>query len=313
METTPQPKLFHVILGFAAVYIIWGSTYLGIAFAIDSIPPFLMTSVRFLCTGLILFFIAKIKKAPMPTRKEIINTCISGVLLLVGGNMSVVWAEQYIPSSIAAIVIASLPIWLVIMDRQQWKKITTDPLLVIGLMIGFAGVAYLIGFDGGIQADGSGMLFIGFLVLISAPIFWSGGTIFMRKYSHPENSYSKITIQMIISGLVALIVSFSVGEVGTFQIKEVTSTSWLALGYLIIFGTVIAFSAYIWLVQVRPATQVGTYAYVNPIVATFLGWLLRDEPITGQTIIALFIILSGVFMVNYSFSAKKKLSVKKSG
>ena len=301
-----QPKLFHVILGFAAVYIIWGSTYLGIAYAIDSMPPFLMTALRFICAGLILLAIAKVKGVKVPPKKEVINASLSGILLLIGGNMSVVWAEQYIPSSIAAIVIASLPIWLVVLDRQQWKKITTDPLLVLGLIIGFVGVAFLIGFDGGLKADTSGIVVIGFIVLISAPIFWSGGTIFMRMVKHPENSYAKITIQMLASGIVAMIVSLVIGEGSDFQPAEVTLTSWLALAYLVIFGTIIAFSAYIWLIQVRPATQVGTYAYVNPIVATLLGWSMRDEPITTQTVIALFIILLGVFMVNYSFAGKKK-------
>lgn len=304
-QTNTPPKLIHVILGFAAVYIIWGSTYLGIAYAIDSIPPFLMTSMRFLCAGLILLVIAKIKKIKMPGRKETINATISGVLLLVGGNMSVVWAEQYIPSSIAAIVIASLPIWLVILDGEQRRKITSDPLLIMGLIIGFVGVAYLIGFDGSIQGDSSGIVLIGFIVLVSAPIFWSGGTIFMRKVKHPENSYAKITIQMLASGVVALVVSLSVGEGEIFHLSEVTTVSWIALIYLATFGTIVAFSAYIWLIQVRPATQVGTYAYVNPIVATLLGWLLRDEPITIQTVIALFIILLGVFLVNYSFIRKK--------
>lgn len=306
MNTTiNQPKLMHVILGFAAVYIIWGSTYLGIAYAIDTMPPFLMTSIRFLCSGGILLLIAKLKKISIPPRREIINASISGVLLLVGGNMSVVWAEQYIPSSIAAIVIASLPIWLVVLDRQQLKNITKNPLLILGLIIGFAGVAFLIGFDGGIKADNSGMLVLGFIILISAPIFWSGGTIFMRKVSHPENAYAKITIQMLASGIVALIVSLIAGEGQIFEPSQVSFISWMALVYLIIFGTIVAFSAYVWLIQVRPATQVGTYAYVNPVVATLLGWFFRDEPITSQTIIALFIILLGVFLVNYSFMKKQ--------
>ncbi|MEO1049664.1 MAG: EamA family transporter [Bacteroidota bacterium] len=306
-----QPKLIHVILGFAAVYIIWGSTYLGIAYAIETIPPFLMSGLRFLSAGVLLFAIAKLKKVKVPPRKEIINASISGILLLVGGNMSVAWAEQYIPSSIAAIVIASLPIWLVALDKQQWKKITTDPLLIIGLIIGFAGVAFLIGFDEGFKTNDSGYLVIAFIVLISAPIFWSSGTIFMRSAKHPNNSFARITIQMLSSGVVTILVSLFSGETIGFQFGEVSLVSWAALAYLVFFGTIIAFSAYIWLVGVKPPAQVGTYAYVNPIVATLLGWFFRDEPITVQTILALFIILSGVFMVNYSFAVQKRKEIKR--
>lgn len=301
-----NPSLLLVVLGFAAIYIIWGSTYLAIAYAIDSIPPFLMAGSRFFVAGLLLFAWTRIKGVPLPTWKEIKACGISGILMLMGGNMSVVWAEQYIPSSIAATVIATVPMVMVAIDRTQWRNLFTNPFLGPGLLVGFFGVFYLIGFDKTILTQHPVNGIIGFALLIFATITWAFGTLLSRKPDHPENTNMRSALQMLVSGSITMFVGFGIGEGSQLEVSSITTESITALIYLITFGTIIAYSSYIWLVQVRPPALVGTYAYVNPIVAVFLGWFMRNEPVTGQTIMALLIILAGVFMVNFAFSYRKK-------
>ena len=299
-------ELFQVVLAFIAIYIIWGSTYLAIAYAIETMPPIFMAGSRFFLAGIILLLIAFLNGSKLPTGENWKASFISGIFLLVGGNLSVVWAEQYIPSSIAAIVVATVPIWMVMMDRSQWADLFKNIYLILGLIVGFLGVIFLIGFDTSITDHHPEKGLLGFSLIILATISWAWGTIYSKRPTHHNNTLVKSGLQMFTAGGVMLLLSLVTGDAFDFSISKVSWQSGTAFIYLIIFGTIIGYSAFVWLVKIRPPALVGTYAYVNPIVAVFLGWLMRDEPITLQTYISLLIILVGVFMVNYSYFLNKK-------
>ncbi|MDH5367469.1 MAG: EamA family transporter [Cyclobacteriaceae bacterium] len=296
-----EPKRVVVILAFAAIYIIWGSTYLAIAYAIDTIPPFLMAGTRFIITSFILLIWMYIKKIPFPSLKQMGTASISGILMFVGGNVSVVWAEKYISSGVAAVIIASVPIWFVILDLEQLKKLRTNFLLSIGLVLGFVGVIILVGVKDMFQKDISSMVLLSYGLIIIATITWVLGTLYTRKANHPTNVTAKVMSQTLSAGIVTIILSAISGEFRTVELSSITFVSYFSLGYLIVFGTVIAYYSYIWLIQIKPAAQVGTYTYVNPIIAVLLGWWLRDEIISPNIITGLFTILASIFIINYSF------------
>ena len=297
-------KTIPIVLAFGAIYIIWGSTYLAIAYAIESIPPFLMAGARFLITATILIGWMKIKNIPFPSRKEFIAASISGLLMFVGGNVSVVWAEQYISSGIAAVIVASMPIWFVILDPIQLRSLKTNPKLIIGLILGFFGVAFLMEIDG---LNFSSKSMISYLLLIIATLTWALGTLYTRKANHPKHVTSKIMTQLLSSSVVTLGISLLTGELIGFELTHVSGISLFSLGYLIVFGTIIAYYSYIWLIQIKPAAQVGTYTYVNPIIAVCLGWWLRDEIVTPNVLVGLGVILVSIFMINFSFYKKPNL------
>ncbi|MDH5400559.1 MAG: EamA family transporter [Cyclobacteriaceae bacterium] len=306
MTNATTVPVLKVVFAFGAVYVIWGSTYFAIAFAIETLPPMLMAGARFLVAGLLLFLWVLFKRHQWPSFKQWKSSFISGSLLLIGGNVSVVFAEKYIPSAIAAITIASVPIWLVTLDGQQRKNLINAPFLLIGLIVGFLGVLYLIGFDPDILNGFQDEKLLGFGLLILATISWAIGSLYSRHQDHPTNSVMKSSLQMITAGTVTLIAGFLRGEAAHFTPEATSWESIAAFFYLIIFGTIIGYSSYIWLLKIRPPAQVGTYAYVNPVIAVLLGWSLRDEPVTSQTITAMVIILAGVFLINYAFIIMKK-------
>jgi drug/metabolite transporter (DMT)-like permease len=296
-----------VIAAFAALYIIWGSTYLAIFIAIKSIPPFLMAGGRFLIAGLILYTWCRFKGQSTPDVKSIANISLSGILLLFIGNSGLVWVEQYLPTGFAAIIIATVPLWFVILDKRQWKFHFANKQIIIGLLIGFAGILSL--FAGKSNVDfHNKMQLISFFVLILGSISWATGSLY-SKYKHSNGSTGmKASIQMMSAGLVSLTVGVSGGELQQFAWSNISLQSILAVLYLITFGSLIAFMSFVWLMTVRPPSLVGTYAYVNPVVAVFLGWLIVHEQITWHQVLALMIILVGVIIVNFS---KEKIQLQK--
>ena len=311
-----QPRAL-IIAAFFALYIIWGSTYLGIKYAIETIPPFLMVGVRFLIVGLLLLVWCIAKKEKLPSFKSVIAISFAGVLMLFIGNAAVVFAEQYLPSGLVAILVATVPLWFVILDKKQWQFHFSNRQIILGLLVGFAGVMMLFAGKGSIGITGSNMKIISFFVLILGSIGWAIGSLYSKYKKTDGSTFLKVAIQMLAAGITALITAFVIGEQKDFSFSQVSRTSILALIYLITLGSLVAYVAYIWLLSVRPPSLVGTYAYVNPVVAVFLGWLIADEAITTQQIIALSIILVGVLLVNFSkekrpakTATKKKAAVE---
>jgi drug/metabolite transporter (DMT)-like permease len=289
-----------VIASFAAIYIIWGSTYLGILLAIETIPPFFMAGTRFLVAGVFLLTLALWKGERLPGIASIAKLSFSGILMLFIGNGAVTWVEQYLPSGLVAIIVATVPLWFVILDRREWKFYFSNYQIVAGLLIGFTGVILL--FAGKAAGDlfTSRSKFISLLVLLAGCIAWTIGTLYSKYTSIKASTTMKVAFQMISTGVLFYPLAFAMNEHKHFSVADVSGQSVLALLYLIFMGSVVAYMAYMWLLSVRPASLVGTYAYVNPVVAVLLGWLVASESISISQAIGLGVIIAGLAIVNIS-------------
>ena len=295
-----KPSQSLVIAAFASLYIIWGSTYIAILIALKDIPPFLLAGIRFIIAGMLLYIWCRVKGESTPPLKSFAVISFSGILMLFFGTGSLVWVEQYIPTGIAAIIIATVPLWFVLLDKRQWKFHFNNKFIVIGLLIGFSGVLTLFAGNNSFSFSGNKMKFISFIVLLIGSLLWAAGSLY-SKYTPAEGSTGmKASIQMMAAGFVSLIPAFASGEQHHFVLSHVSTPVIMAIIYLVSFGSLIGYISYIWLLSVRPPSLVGTYAYVNPVVAVFLGWLIADEQIGYRQVVALVIILAGVIIVNFS-------------
>jgi drug/metabolite transporter (DMT)-like permease len=303
---TKHPKAL-VLSAFAAVYLIWGSTYLAILLAIKTIPPFFMAGSRFLIAGLILMVYALLKGEQIPDSKSVWKISLAGILMLTVGNAFLAWVEQYLPSGLAAILVATVPLWFVLLDKKQWKYYFSNKQIIIGLIVGFAGVILL--FTGKSSADlfNSKMKIISLLVLTVCTIGWTIGSLYSKYQQTNGSTLMKVSIQMLAAGIVNFIGGFALNEQQNFILKTISWQSVGALAYLIVMGSLVAYMAYVWLLSIRPASLVGTYAYVNPVVAVFLGWLIANEHVNTQKIIGLLIVIAGLVVVN--MSKEKKVAV----
>lgn len=308
--TSAKPAKLLVIAAFAALFIIWGSTYLGIMIAIKSIPPFFMLGTRFFTAGMLLYSWCMVKGEKAPSLQLFITIGIGGILMLFMGNGAVTWAEQYLPTGLAAIIVATVPLWFVLLDKRQWKFNFSNKLIIVGFVTGFAGVILLFAGKGTIDFFGDKLKLTSFFVLITGTIGWAIGSLY-SKYKEVDASVTmKAAVQMLSAGIVALLTGLLANEQEHFIVANVSLPSLLALLYLIIMGSLITYIAYIWLLSIRPPSLVGTYAYVNPVVAVFLGWLLAGEVITRQQVVALVVILAGVVLVNFSKGQKKAVATE---
>ncbi len=283
------------MLAFGAVYVIWGSTYLGILWAIETMPPLLMASVRFLTAGAVLYGWSAARGAPRPTGAQWRVAAVAGTLMLAGGNGAVVVAEQWVPSGLTALLVASVPLWLVVLDALFGSRTRPSRRAQAGLLAGFAGVALLAG-SPGVGAGGPEELFGALIVLFGAGA-WAAGSLYLRYSDPPQRPLLWVSMQMIAGGSMLGVMSLALGEPIGFEISAVSTRSWLALAYLIAFGALIGYSAYIWLLKVTTPARVGTYAYVNPVIALLLGWLLADEPVTFRSVLAAAIIVGSVIVI----------------
>lgn len=280
-----------MLAAFAAVYLIWGSTYLAIRFAIESIPPFLMAGVRFLVAGGVLFVFARVRGAAAPQRLHWRTAIVVGGLLLLGGNGGVVWAEQYVPSGIAALLVATVPLWITSFEWLATKRRAPN-VAIGGVLVGFAGVALLIG--PGALGDGPGVSMPGAAALLLASLLWSGGSLYSRTAPQPGVQTLATAMSMIAGGILLLGASVVTGEPARFDLGTVTMKSVMALLYLIVFGALIAYTAFMWLMRVTTPARAATYAYVNPVVAVVLGWVLGGEAMNSRMIVAAAIIVGSV-------------------
>ncbi len=284
------PARWRLAAAFAAVYVIWGSTYLAIRFGVETLPPFLMTATRFLVAGAILLAGARLRgRAPLARHWR--PAAVVGAFLIVGGNGLVVWAEQWVASGLAALVVATIPLWMTLLAWLAGDGPRPGGPVVAGLVLGFGAVWLLAGpVDG---ATGAGMV-----ALVLASLFWAVGSIYARRAPLPESPMLGTALQMLTGGALALVVGSLLGEWGRFDPAAVSGRSVLALLYLVAAGSVVAFSCYVWLLKVSTPARVSTYAYVNPIIAVLLGWVLAGEPLTARTLAAGAGILAAVLLIN---------------
>jgi drug/metabolite transporter (DMT)-like permease len=284
-----------LLLAFAAVYLIWGSTYLAIRWAIETMPPLGMASFRFLIAGSIMFVWALAKGAPMPTRVQWRTAAISGTLLLAGGNGAVVLAEQWVPSGLVALLVASVPLWLAILDWAAGSRERPTRRTMIGLLGGFGGVGVLAG-SPGVGAGGAKEI-LGMGIVLLGALSWAAGSLVSRYQPSPPRPRMVVGQQMLVGALVLGVLALATGESEGFAFSEVSLRSWGAFAYLVGAGAIVGYAAYIWLLTVVSPARAGTYAYVNPVVAMLLGWGLADEPLTGRSLLAAAIILASVVVI----------------
>ena len=284
-------------IALIALYIVWGSTYLGIRIAIETIPPFFHAGVRFLISGLILVIWQRSAGHALPTRKQWISTAIIGSLLLLGGNGLVAWAEQFIPSGIAALIISSSPMFLVIGEAIRPNGVKPNWQGIVGILIGFAGIFILIG-PSEISGSATKLNPLGIAALLAAELFWSTGSIYSKSVDLPKSSLMNTGAQMLIGSISLFIVSLVSGELHGWDVTAVSARSLYGLSYLILVGSLVGFVSYGWLLQNAPISLVSTYAYVNPIVAVFLGTWLASEPLEPRIWLAAGIIVGSVIFIN---------------
>ena len=284
-----------VLLAFAAVYVVWGSTYLAIRIGIESFPPLILAGLRHITVGLLLYPVLRWKTGIRPTAANWRAAVVTGTLLLFVGNGGVSWAEQLVPSGITALLVATVSLWLVIVDWLRPGGVRPVPRVVVGLLMGFAGLALLVG---PARLGGAGRVDpLGAAVLVIASLAWACGSLYSKHGGMPSSAMLGVAMQSFAGGVILLVAGVLTGEFHALHLGTVSLRSWLALVYLIVFGSGIGFSAYIYILHKSTAARVATYAFVNPVVALFLGWLIASETITLRTVIAAAVILTAVILV----------------
>jgi drug/metabolite transporter (DMT)-like permease len=295
----PTPAIWAALL---SVWAFWGGTYLAIRLVVRTMPPFLAASVRFLIAGAILYAVAVRRGdrvGDRPTRAQWVAATIIGGSLLLGGNGLVMFAEQSVPSGITALIIASVPLWFAVIDRIVFRRRLSWP-AVLGLAIGFGGLALLVNPTGG-RLDPAGVA-----ALVVASISWAGGSLYARHATLPKRPLVGTGMEMLAGGVLLALVAVVRGEFARVDLASISIDSVLGLVYLIVFGSLVAFAAYVWLLRVTRTTLVSTYAYVNPVVAVFLGWAVLAEPITPLTLVAGAIIVVAVALIVSARPAKER-------
>ena len=299
-----QTKAGLILVAFLSVYLFWGGTYLGMKIGLESFPPFFMAAFRHLSAGIIMLSIALLKKEVKPTKAELLNASLVGILLLLMGNGLVAWSEQRLPSAIASLVITSVPFWVMTMNWISGDKKKPSKLELFSLFFGFLGILIMV-FQGSEESSLS-LDPIGLSVLMIAAFSWSLGSLYSRHKAVPKSSLYSTAIQMLAGGSSLLIVTFILNEPSQVAWSTISMRSWMAMVYLIVFGSVIAYTAYIWLMKNVNPTLASTYAFVNPVVAVFLGFWLAHESFSTQTLIAATIIIASVMILTLAKKPNKK-------
>ena len=295
MPNKSAAKSLHsqVLIAFAAVYIIWGSTYLAIRFAIETLPPALMVGTRFFAAGGIMYLWLRARGAEKPKAIHWRSAAILGILMPVFGTGVVVWAEKKVPSGIAALLVAIVPLWIVLL--QWWRPGGKRPkaLVIGGVVLGLAGLYLLV--DPG-SDKGKGDLFAEGVVVIAA-LSWAIGSLYSKNAPQAKAKFLGTAMEMLVAGVVLIMIGLATGEASHFSFDAPSMKSWLALLYLVTFGSIIAYTAYVWLLSNVNPTLVSTYAFVNPVVAVFLGWAFASEPLNGRMLVATAIIVGAVALI----------------
>lgn len=295
-----------VIAAFAAVYVIWGSTYLAIRYALEGLPPFFLAGGRFVVAGAAMFVLTRRRYSAALTRANWVGAGLIGCLMLVGGNGLVCWSEQYVPSGLAAVVIATAPLWFASFDWLLYAGPRPGGRVVVGIVVGLLGIVVLIG-PGSLGGDRVHLGGAGALVL--ACLFWALGSLQSRRMSLPSSPFVTTAMEMLVAGFVLLAISGLFGEWKRVDLAGVSGKAWLSVAYLIVFGSGVGLSAYVWLLRVSTPARVSTYAYVNPVIAVLLGAWLAEEAVSGRAWMAMGLILAAV--VTITTAKSRPVSVDK--
>jgi drug/metabolite transporter (DMT)-like permease len=300
----------RLIVAFAAVYLVWGSTYLAIRYAVATLPPLLMAGARFVIAGAILLLWARLRGNGRPSKVDWMTGLVSGALLLLGGNGAVVWAEQRVPSGIAALLVAVVPLWMVLLDWLRPGGRRPALLVFAGLGLGLVGLGLLVGPDA--LHGSSDISLVGAGVLMVGALSWAIGSLYIKRAPRPSSANNGSGTQMVAGGVCLLLVGAIGGEIQQLDVAHVSRASWLGFLYLLTFGSLVGFTAYLYLLAHTTAAKAATYAYVNPVVAVFLGWLVAHEPVSSRTVIAAAVILAGVAIITLARDSQvKQVNVKR--
>lgn len=299
---SPPPSRAAVTFAFAVIYLVWGSTYLGIRVAVETMPPFAMAAVRFLIAGGLLLAVLKARGAAWPTGRQWRINAVIGTFLLLGGNGLVVWAEQTIPSGIAALLIGAGPLCIVLTEWAWPGGSRPGAITFAAMLLGFGGVTWLAApWDS--PADG-GLNTPGLIAMLGASVFWAIGSIYSRHAKHGAEPFLAAALQMLGGSAALGVVALLHGDFAHLDLAAISARSWGAFAYLIVLGSLVGFSTFVWLMKHCSPASVATYAYVNPIVAVLLGWLLLDEPFGSRTVVASAVIVTSVAIITVQQSRK---------
>jgi drug/metabolite transporter (DMT)-like permease len=294
-NATRRVSRIKLFAAFSAIYFVWGSTYLFIHFALEDLPPFFLAGVRFLLAGSILYTWSRLNRAAASSLREWRACLITGGLFFLCGNGAVVWAQQRLPSGIAALLVAIVPLWVVVLEWMRPPHKRPRALTAIGVLAGLIGLVLLVGpnvFAGRGPVDP-----VGALVLAFGSLCWAFGTLWAQRAPLPKSPLLTASMQLICGGALLMLASIVSGEIFTVSLAGLSLRGVLSMLYLITFGSIIAFTAYGWLVRVAPASRIATYAYVNPVVALLLGWLFANERLTSRTLLASAVVIVGVALI----------------
>jgi len=286
----------RVWMAFLAIYLIWGSTYLAIRIAIETIPPLLMAGARYLISGLLLYGWLRVRGDCKTTWREWREASIVGGLMLLGGNGAVSWAEQFVPSGLAALLVSTIPIWVVLLDWGWLRSARPSPRIFLGLGLGILGVGLLVR-PGTAPAAQGGVSILGAVVLLLGAGSWALGGLYARRAKLPASSLLSVAMQMITGGILLFIAGTAIGEWPRLHIEAVSARSLLALAYLVFFGSLVGLTSYLWLIKETTPAKASTYAFVNPVVAIVLGWAVAGESVAPRILLAAAVALSGVVLI----------------
>ena len=294
-----MPKKIKIWIALLTVYIFWGGTYLFIHFAVETIPPFFMAGSRFLIAGAILYIWRRLAGDRAPTRGQWLRAGAVGVLLLLGGNGLLSLAEQKVASGISSLIIGSVPLWMTTMEALRPGGVRPTRLGIIGLVIGFGGIALLVApsLTGGAPLNAP---LLGVITLLCAAFFWSLGSIYSRIAHLPESTLLATGMEMLAGGVGLFLAGTFTGEWRQLVLSHISAQSWFAMLYLVLFGSMAGYTAYAWVLRAAPVSLVSTYAYVNPLVAILLGSLFAQETLTVHVLVSAAIIIGSVVLINFS-------------
>lgn len=288
----------RLVLAFGAIYIVWGTTFFGVQLSLKSFPPFLLSALRLLIAAGALAIFSIVNGASLPSRKEMLRHMLCGQIIFIGGIVAVVWAQQFISSSLASTIITT-PFWFVVLDKKQWTFYFTNKWIPLGLLTGLSGVILLMAFKTGRMGTGSELWqTIAIMIIVAGSCMWASISLYLKYNPSATSVYVSTTIQLLSAGVVTLLISFFAGELESFTPASVRLDAVLALLYLAVISSLLGFLAFMWLIKVQPPAIVSTYSYVNPLVATLLGWAFANEKISMIQLLALGLILIGVLFVN---------------
>lgn len=291
---TSTPARWRVILAYAAVYIIWGTTYLGIRFAIETVPPFLMGGTRFLAAGALLFTWTRLRGTPNPPVRSWGPALLSGAFLIAVAQGAVSWAEQYVNSGLAAVLAGTMPIWMLTFNWARPGGQKPNAMMATGVAMGFAGVLILLA---PWQTVGRDIHLIGAATVLVGVMSWTAGSIYTRTLKISPSHFQTTAMQMLCGGALLTLTGTAVGDWARVSPGDISLLSALSLAYLVVIGSIVALTTYTWLLGVSQPSRVATYAYVNPVVAVFLGWLLANETLSPRMAVGVAVIVSAVVLV----------------